>query len=480
MPRNLHSKYQPQIEADRYIAALTLPDDGAYCILIEPGLGYLIDALRKCCPGYKPVVLHADNGFRETADHYPGVPMWFPGSETGVQEFLEYTIPEGATARVIEWRPSLSVYGDAYLNLVRDSTDFIKRSAASRRTGALFGRRWVRNFFRNLTQLDQTLVFRTMDMPVVITGSGPSLESALPHIGAAREGVFILAASSSLPALMACGIEPDMVVSTDGGGWAPLHLHACFRTTWSPALPPVRPVKLALALSAAVPSQCYAIPLLPLNDGSLWQSMALHSLGIPSALVPQRGTVTASALELAIILSGGSIFLAGMDLAVSGIQSHARPYGFDHLFFGKASRLRPVYSQYFMRSGDIKAGGSHDVYAAWFKNRIESWPRRIFSLGGNHAAFENGLPAGSLEGEGSAFSGSQGREHDYFQVMTANGSPVQRRAHVAETLIAALDNPQYAAVLCGELAPLLFPARTDVPPEDIARELTSIMRGEHG
>jgi hypothetical protein len=337
----------------------------------------------------------------------------------------------------------------------------------------MFGRRWVRNFFRNIALLDQALLYRTMDMPVVITGSGPSLESVLPQIGSARKGIFILAASSSLPALMACGIAPDMVMSTDGGGWAPLHLHACFRTA-SRREDAMAPAKLAFGLCAAVPSQCYAIPLLAMNDGSLWQSMALHSLGIPSVLVPARGTVTASAIELAMVISSGGIFLAGMDLAVSGIQSHARPYGFDHLFFGTASRLKPVYSQYFMRSGDIKAGGSHDVYAAWFKNRIGSWPQRVFSLGGNHSAFESGLPAGSLE------RGRKNASDDYFQVMTTNGSPAERRAHALETLVSALDNPQYAAALCGELAPLLFPARTDVSPGDIAGELASMTGGNHG
>jgi len=305
-------------------------------------------------------------------------------------------------------------------------------------------------------------------MPIVITGSGPSLESAIPKILAAREGVFVLAASSSLPALTSGGIIPDMVISTDGGNWALLHLHACFRSSFLiPHSSFPTPYSLAFSLSAALPSQCSAIPLLPMNDGSLWQSMALHALGIPSALIPQRGTVTASALELALVLSSGNIFLAGMDLSVQDIRSHARPYGFDHLFFGTASRLRPVYSQCFSRSGDIKAGGSHDVYAAWFKNKIASWPQRIFSLGGNHAAFEHNVPA-------KALTAAAHEERDYFKVITTNVSPAQRCSQAAETLIAALDNPQYAAELAGELAPLLFPSRSEVPSAEIAEALRSL------
>jgi len=462
----LHSRHRPQLEAARYIEALNLPGDIDCFILIEPGMGYLIPALRERFSGSTVIALHADNYFRLTQSQYPEVPMWFPDSGTSVQEFLEETIPEASSARLIEWRPSLQVYGDVCLGLVRETTEFMRRSAASRRTSAAFGRRWVRNFFRNLALVNQTLLYRTMDMPVVITGSGPSLESALPQIRAAREGVFVLAAASSLPALTTGGIIPDMVITTDGGAWALLHLHACFRTT----LPAPY---IAFSFSAALPSQCAAVSLLPMNDGSLWQSMALHGIGLPSVLVPQRGTVTASALDLALVLSSGNIFLAGMDLAVQDIRSHARPYAFDHLFFGAASRLRPVYAQCFIRSGEMRAGGSHDVYAAWFKNKIASWPRRIFSLGGNHAAFEENLPA-------TALTPAARKNADCFKLVKTNHSPADRRGRAVDTLIAALDNPQYAAALTGELAPLLFPAASGVQPAEIADVLSLYGRSLHG
>jgi hypothetical protein len=540
----LHSRYQPQLEADRYISALNPGHDIEFFILIEPGLGYLIPSLRASRPNSKIVVLHADSCFRDTGIPYADVPMWFPDSGMDIQEFLEDKIPEGASARIIEWRPSLNVYGDMCLKLVRESAEFIKRAEASRRTGAAFGKRWVMNFFRNMALLDKTLQYRTLDMPIIITGSGPSLEQALPEIRASREGVFILAASSSLPALAAGGIAPDMVIATDGGGWALFHLHACFRNkprstrrnteedqktnkdsvflrdlrgeildSWTP------PTLLAMPLCAAVPSQCAALPVLVLNDGSLWQSMVLHSMGIPSVVIPQRGTVTASALELAMVLNSDSVFLAGMDLAVQDIKTHARPYGFDHLFSGTASRLRPLYSQYFTRSWDMKAGGSHDVYAAWFRNKLSSWSQRIFSLGGNHAVFDN-LPQGNIQErrnlphaqvctaepcsvdnlarrgakqrltlpsmrEGFSLSSAPCTRTtpdvgNYFQVVTLNSSPSERRRRALETLIAALDQAEYSSALCAELAPLLFPGRSDVMPAEIAEALAAAFGGKRG
>jgi len=463
----LHSRYSPQMEAQRYIDALTINTDINCFILIEPGMGYMIPVLRKNRPDSKIVVLHADANFRELPGAFPGDAVWYPDSEIRVQDFLETEIPPAARVRIVEWRPGLNVYGEKVLDLVRESAEFIKRLEAGRRTDAFFGKRWMRNFFRNLALFQNTLMYRKMDIPIVITGSGPGLEAALPQILAAREGIFVLAASSSLQALAAGGITPDMVISTDGGGWALTHLYAFFR----PSLMP-KPGILALSFCAAVPSQCSAIPLLPMNDGSLWQSIALHEIGFPSVLIPQRGTVTASALELALELSNGRIFLAGMDLSVRGIRSHARPNGFDRLFFGCATRLLPVYTQYFIRSDGIKAGGSLDVYAAWFKSRIGSYPKRIFSLGANHEVF-NGI---TREAPFTNNGNSMVPPRDFFEPVKQADNSRNRVRRAAQAVSSALGDPQYAEALKAELAPLLFPSQTDIPAREIAGALQDIAK----
>ncbi|MDR2921987.1 MAG: DUF115 domain-containing protein, partial [Treponema sp.] len=471
----LHSKYNPQAEARRYIDALKIDSDINCFILIEPGIGYMIPVLREDRPDSKIIVLHADACFRELPGVFQGDAVWYPDSGAGVQEFLETEVPLAARVRIVEWRPGLNVFGDIILNLVRESAEFIKRLEAGRRTGAFFGKRWVRNFFRNLALFQNTLLYRKMDIPVVITGSGPGLESVLSRILAVRESVFVLAASSSLQALAAGGITPDMAISTDGGGWALTHLYSFFR----PATPrlfekprlPEKPPLLALSFCAAVPSQCSDIPLLPMNDGSLWQSIALHAIGFPSALIPQRGTVTASALELALELSNGRLFLAGMDLSVCDIRSHARPNALDPLLFGCASRLRPVYSQYFIRSGAIRAGGSLDVYAAWFKTRLGLLPKRIFSIGNNHEVF------GGLARE-MPFAGIDGRteREEHFEPVKTADNHGGRPKRAAQAIITALGDPKYAPALIAELSPLLFPSQKNAGPREIAGALREIAK----
>lgn len=447
----LHSRYNPRAEAERYIDALKIDAAAAYFILIEPGLGYLIPALRSRYAHSKIVVLHADQRFRACAAEPPDVPVWYPGGGETVQCFLEREIPDAAASRIriIEWRPSLSLYGESCLRLIAESAEFIKRADAGFRTASVFGGRWVRNFFRNLRLIRRVLRFRPMAAPVIISGAGPGLETALPRIRA-MGGAFILAASSSVPALYAGGIRPDMVIGADGGSWALSHLYCLFRRSGAGA-----PL-LAAACSAALPSQCAALPVLALNDGSLWQSLVLGELGIPSVIIPQRGTVTASALELALTLSTGPVYLAGMDLSVRDIRTHARPYGFDHIFFGGASRLRPVYSQYFARSGETRAGGSHDIYAAWFKERLAHWPRRIFSLGNNHPVFEPEAGEFAHNGKAAPF-----RAGDAFTAVDTGGEPAANCRRGADALCRALEDPRYANILRDELAPLLFPGGPD-------------------
>jgi hypothetical protein len=456
----LHSRYNPQAEADRYIDALNLTGGIEYFILIEPGLGYLITALKSRFNGSRIIVLHADNHFRTNvpAAETPDIPVWYPDSGETVQSFLEALIPDigAGAARIIEWRPSLRLYGETCLGLVSETAAFIKRADASRRTAAAFGRRWINNCFRNLRLVQRALMFKPMDAPLIITGSGPGLESALPHILAMQGRAFILAASSSLAALAEGGIEPDMVISTDGGSWAQPHLYTRFRAAAPPAAG-----RLALALYAALPSQCADIPFLVLNDGSLWQRVILNALGVPSVIIPQRGTVTASALELALVLSSGPIYLAGMDLAIRDIRTHVRPYGFDHLFYGTASRLRPVYSQCFVRSAAMRQGGSHAVYAAWFKNQLAVWPRRIFSMGENHAIFNHSAPDNAPRAA-AAWRG-------YFIETAISG----RRGKAAEALIRAMDEPRCSAILRDELAPLLFPDAAGAA----VREIQETIRG---
>jgi hypothetical protein len=490
--RALHSRYNPGEEAERYIASLDVGPEIKYCILLEPGLGYLIPPLRRKCPAAKILALHVSPFFSklpvaaaESADPVDttedgGTAAWSPGSGLSLSAFLEEMIPDTAAAavRLIEWRPAMDIYGEEYLKRLRETVEYVKRADANRRTVLNFGRRWFRNALRNAEIIRRAVVFTPGTLPCIVTGAGPGLEETVPAIlrgrkdacggqipagteksgsGSENPGCFVLAAASSAPALWARGLKPDMVISTDGGGWALLHLYETVRRGGA---------ILAAGLTAALPSQCAALPVLVISDGSLWQNRLLRSLGIPFISQIQRGTVTASALDLAFALTGGRVFITGTDLSHRDILTHARPYAFDRLREERADRFNPAYSQSWIRARDIAASGSHGVYAAWFKQRLGTYPKRLSTLGTNNQVFA-ALTRGAVPGPaGCIFSGAAAGPQESAGE-TSPAKPIQfaeravRAGRPAEILIEALEDPAEGPVIIKELGDLLFPEGAD-------------------
>ncbi|MDR2110975.1 MAG: DUF115 domain-containing protein [Spirochaetaceae bacterium] len=466
--RAIHSRYDPPGEAEKYSNSLTFREGIRFFILMEPGLGYGISPLKKKFPGAKIIVLHLSDFFSREAP--PGVPeadaVWTPGGGVSLQKFLEGEVPDtdAAFIGIVEWRPSLYAYGEIYRRVLSDTADFIKRIDANRRTLRGFGRRWFRNALRNILIVKKTLTLSPGSVPFVITGAGPSLEEAIPLIRERKKGLFVLAVSSSVPALLAGRITPDLIMSADGGGWALFHLYETVRGGRSPAL--------AIHLTAALPSQYAGTPILVISDGTLWQRIILRRASVPFIVLPQRGTVTASALDLAFLLTAGRVLIAGADLAHRDIRTHARPYSFDRLQHEGATRFFPAYSRAYTRAKAITASGSHNIYAAWFRRQMAEYPKRLFSLGGNNPVFD--VPGNFEDGDPGG---------PYPAETVGTPPPGGSGEGILETLMEALEAPQSSGILQGELGPLLFPDKTPSPgelKEMVFRTGKTYFGGRHG
>ncbi|MDR3248521.1 MAG: DUF115 domain-containing protein [Treponema sp.] len=449
----LHSRYNPHREAERYLSALSIPSQTRCFILIEPGLGYMIPILCRRFPGARIIALHVEAIPGSTREAEENTVHWDPSCPRSPEEFLEQELSASSTTgdfgaesiRIIEWQPSRDLYGEPYVSLLSAAAVAIRRFDAERRTVRTFGRRWVRNFFKNLRLLHQFPVYGDVSVPVIVTGAGPSLEKSLPVIGALKKqhNCFIIAASSSVMALLCRGITPDLVLATDGGGWALLHLYELFRKNST------RPPAIAASLIAGLPSQCGDLPILGIADGSLWQGLILRGLGIPHLVLPQRGTVTATALDLAFALGRGKVCIAGMDLDTQDIRTHVRPYSFDRLWQEGASRILSEYSQHFFRQNSMQGGGSHQIYAQWFSAQLASYPDRLYTLGNNNSLF-NPLPPLVPE-----FDPAPAPPSPRLIDNAAAGGIVSRGLDILKT---ALNDRNTADALTRELAPLLLTA----------------------
>jgi hypothetical protein len=431
----------------------------------------MIPILARRFPKARIIALHAE-GPGEGPQPQGKAAHWYPGLALGAEDFLEQELENAAAAedfpgpelvRIIEWQPARDHYGERYIRLLAAAAAALRRFDAGRRTLRAFGRRWFRNFFRNLRLLRSFPLYRELPVPILVTGAGPSLEKSIPQIEGLKEGrgCFIIAASSSVMALRYRGIVPDLALSTDGGPWALLHLYELFRGKGQGGNP-----ALAAALSASLPSQCGELPVLWIGDGSLWQGAILRGLGIPHLVLPQRGTVTAAALDLAFALGRGRVYIAGMDLETRDIRTHTRPYGFDRLWREGASRFRPEYGSHFSRSLSMKEGGSHRVYAEWFAARLGSYAGRVYRLGRNNPLFGN-LPQAAPEGCGALGGGKRsggGGKPPARLIPIRVDNPVPRALGI---LKAGLEDAASAPPLLKELGPLLLPEIRNPRPGEL-------------
>jgi len=419
-------------------------------------MGYIIPVLREKFKTSKIIVLHIENFPLPDGCLQSEISALCSTETIEIQKFLETQILNISmeNIHIIEWRPSLNFYKDTYVKLLSLVVDFIKRTDAGNRTTAAFGRRWIKNFFKNIKNIKQALLYRQTDLPVIVTGSGTSLEQAMPVIRNVQENHIIIAASSSVLALSAGGIKADIIIAADGGNWALRHIYAARRLLTT---------AFGVNLCAALPSQCADTPQLIINDGSFWQSIALHELALPSVIIQQRGTVTAASLELAMILSSGNIYLAGMDFSVNDIRTHTKPYAFDSLFFEHSNRFNPFYSELFFRSSLIKKGGSMDIYAAWFKEQLLMWPKRIYSIG-EHKIFESSLPR--------KFTINK-KEREFLKPVHAGKNP----ALGTDALLNAINDSTYTNTVVNELTQLLFPDKKEVTKQELETAVREVSYG---
>ncbi|MDR0599816.1 MAG: DUF115 domain-containing protein [Treponema sp.] len=484
----LHSRYNPALEAEKYVASLGIEKPYGYFILIEPGLDYLERVLRKRFPRSTVISLHCSPFFSSAAggeksggppaEQGPGTALsWDPSHKKGLEEFLEerLTGADASGIRLIEWRPSINAYGKACLELAGRTVECVRRITANRVTLRNFGRRWLRNGLRNLEILRNPVLPRRGTGPVLICAAGPSLEDALDSAARWKKNspaAFIIAVSSAAPALLNRGIPPDLVISADGGGWAFFHLiESCRRPAAEPGngfpagknagTPGTGGPVIASLLSAALPSQLETWPSLILSDGSLWQELLLRSRRVPFLSFPQRGTVSASALDLAFSLTKGGVYIAGLDLSHRDLKTHARPYAFETMMETLSFRRRPFYSQAFERERIIRRGGSHGIYAAWFKTYLSSFPGRIYRLNGEEpGALGAVLPRAASMPGGAGEGGAEGepeRPAFFSPEPAGEGFGGINRKQGVRVLLEALSNPLMETQIVRELGELFFP-----------------------
>lgn len=387
----LHSRYDPEAEAARYAAGVEGPAPSTL-ILLGGELGHVSRALLRRFPGSRLLEIFYDSEvFSAAGPVLPhSVRAWHPGSAETLPEFLHRQVGEldAEGLKILEWPPTARACPEGSLEANRQVAQLLKELRGSLATTAALGRRWLANTFRNFVALEDVrpLPHWPGRRPVVIAASGPSLAEALPLIARHRSRLLLWALPSAAPALHAAGLTPDLVVLTDPGYFAVYHLHG--------ALPEGTP--LAMPVSAGPGAWRIGARVSYFNQDTVFEREVLAAARVAGPTVLPSGTVSASALQLALGSTAGPVVFAGLDLAFRDVHSHARPNAVERLLVTGSSRLAPLHHRLFAHAaeqaprilgaagpgsrGPARSNLALDTYAGWFAQRRAAPGRALYRL----------------------------------------------------------------------------------------------------
>ncbi|HUV08935.1 MAG TPA: 6-hydroxymethylpterin diphosphokinase MptE-like protein [Spirochaetia bacterium] len=409
--RYIHSRFDPLKEASRLIE-FEYPEEAGVCLFYGFGLGYQVEIFIKRFPRVPAVIFEPDPSLFVKALHsreLRGVLSerclrFFIGRdpESLPQELdsLPFSKPH-----IIRLRSLCEENGEYYQKL-----DWIIQSYQARREINLntlnrFGKLWVRNLARNLTQLLRAPGVHRLKglfsgIPSIVIASGPSLDTVFPYLTELRERFLLISVDTSLAACLQRDVEPDFLVVVDPQYWNTRHLDGAF------------PVRTFLVSESSTHPRIFQNLHLPtFFAGSLFPlGEYIEALLGEKGKLGAGGSVATSAWDLARMMGARPIYMAGLDLGYPDRQTHFRGAFFETLFYSQSTRLRPVEQMsfsYLVQANPFPATSCSDgrvltdqrmmIYKWWFENQMKIFPdneTRSLSPGGVKI---EGVPLASLE-----------------------------------------------------------------------------------
>ncbi|MBO7174696.1 MAG: DUF115 domain-containing protein [Spirochaetaceae bacterium] len=367
----LHSAYDPVKEAQRFVSGIDFGFIPKLIVVTEPALSYCVDFLRQTYPDAILVAIRFTHDFDEYNYLWDKVFDY----DNVIQILNIYGEDVVLAAGFLSWQPSQQVYSEEYNYCWQQIKNLVQTSRDILGTRAYFGKRWLKNTISFCSRVKNTSTIEPGTAPILLVASGPSLKSSLDYIIKYRDSFFLIALSSALSPLLAAGIQPDICISTDGGYWAKRHIDFCS-------------IPLALPAEAAIAAQLFEKNIIPLKYGDAPESELLDICKIPSLQALRNGTVSGTALELALTLTTGPVFACGLDLATAVGFQHCQPNRLEMAAEAKDQRLTPKETRLFPQQLPSQ---SLEIYAQWFVSQSTRFKDRFYRLAHSSYQFSNRL-----------------------------------------------------------------------------------------
>lgn len=382
---HLHSAYNPEREAERFVQGIKPPFMPQYVLVTGAGRPYTVPYLKKEFPGVKVCAVQYTKDFSDTDFSWDKV-FYFEDPEKSVSpplsdQIFNYLGDEGTIACFFtSWRPSERAFPEEYKATWKEIKKAVLKSRTVLQTRTYFGRRWTKNAVRLPLFAERFVSVTKGDVPVIVCASGRSLESSVPFLKEFRDSFFLIAVSSAYNALASRGIRSDICVSTDGGYWAKKHLSHMGEND----------CVLALAPEAACPARVLeSVRILALDYSDGPGTSLLKSCRIPAMPAVRCGTVSGTAVALALSITAADVFVCGLDLAPNAGHSHTQPNELETTDSLTDRRLHTQETRLCPRTFKSPA---MDTYREWFSS--SDFGGRVFRLS---AGYKYNLTLGSIK-----------------------------------------------------------------------------------
>ncbi|MFJ7669484.1 motility associated factor glycosyltransferase family protein [Lysinibacillus sp. NPDC097195] len=317
----LHSKYNPIQEAKRLVEKEFEPN--FVHVVFGYGLGYIIDELKnKLGKNDKLIVID---------------PLFKEFNEELIDPNIDFTLIEEVKSEVIEGVASSKlgnfskrvkvicspnydkILKEEYL-IVLESIKTVQRlQQVGENTIRQFSLDWQENYVHNIlhSYMNHSLneLKQLYNCPIIIISGGPSLKKQILKLKEIKNKVITIASGSTINSLLHHGIEPDYVVSIDGG----MANYNHFKGIGNIKSQLIFGFSSHYKIQEIFPNGKYAF----LDSGdNEFQNYLKNIYNIDVPLIAGGASVANFAFSIACYMTSGPIAIIGQDLAYTDNKSH--------------------------------------------------------------------------------------------------------------------------------------------------------------
>lgn len=354
----LHSSVNPEIEARFLVDSLKMTED---YIVFGMGLGYHVLELLNRYRSARVHIFESNIYLLYMAFTYIDWTTYIANGRMRVvyNDDLKQLVSELSgrfaemkNAELLVHYPAIKMIEDAQTRQLLE--DFFVTTSSMREQGGLLDSNFEVISKLNLPECGELKdIFK--DKAVVIVGAGPSVDSQLDRLRKYRDKITVFATGHITRRLVNEGIIPDAVIITDP---QPL----MYKQIDGVNLKGIPMILLSTA-SASVIDYYNGSIYVAYQSG--YELAEIKAKEIGATLFETGGSVTTTALDIALRFGAGKIIFVGVDLAYTGGYSHASGEGRK---VENIDGLRQVRSN----TGDmVYTSKNLDIYRKWIERRIE-------------------------------------------------------------------------------------------------------------